>query len=105
MAFPHKGSSAITVDGVEYRWRVRSRPTYCQGALESWMTFAVQTAHDPRTVLLVTVDALRPDNWIAENANAITPALVAHCIRIALADGWRPNANGSAFSLTTELPA
>lgn len=30
MAIPKKGSRLIAVDEVQYRWRVRGKPTYCQ---------------------------------------------------------------------------
>ncbi|TWU05391.1 hypothetical protein Poly21_57080 [Allorhodopirellula heiligendammensis] len=60
MAFPLKGSTAISVDGVAYRWRIRSRPTYDQ-QVDAPMTFAVQATGDPHCVLHVTTNRVRPD--------------------------------------------
>lgn len=31
MALVRKGARRIVVDGTAYRWRLRRRPTYCQG--------------------------------------------------------------------------
>ncbi|TMR88031.1 hypothetical protein EJK15_68485 [Nonomuraea basaltis] len=44
MAIPKKGSRHITVDGAVLRWRVRRKPTYCQGNGWGPMTFAVELA-------------------------------------------------------------
>ena len=38
MAIPKKGSRLITVDGTGFRWRVRRKPTYCQGNSRGPMT-------------------------------------------------------------------
>ena len=103
MAFPLKGSTEIVVDGVSYRWRVRSRPTYDQ-QLDSPMTFAVQASVDPRCVLHIKTDRLRPDSWCSDGPVAVTPQLVADCIRKALSEGWEPNADGSAFKIAAVIP-
>ncbi|MEM7313680.1 MAG: hypothetical protein AAF497_11075 [Planctomycetota bacterium] len=103
MAFPLKGSSEIAVDGVAYRWRIRSRPTYDQ-QIDAPMTFAVQAASDPQCVLHVTTDRVRPDAWCSDGPVAVTPQLVADCIRTALAGGWDPHSPGSAFKLSAVIP-
>ena len=104
MAFPRKGSSAITVDGIDYRWRIRNRPTYSQALDEDGgLIVAVQTALDPLCVLRVALNCSRPDNWILENNNSVTPSNVSAYIRAALADGWQPNSPGSAHEMDAEL--
>ncbi|MEV0591815.1 hypothetical protein [Nonomuraea cavernae] len=99
MAIPKKGSRLITVDGTKFRWRVRRKPTYCQG--NSWgpMTFAVELADASGRVLLVSLPCSRPDAWWGERTMAIRPALVTATIRIALDRGWDPRQAGSAFNL------
>ncbi|MBB5783464.1 hypothetical protein HD596_010220 [Nonomuraea jabiensis] len=84
MAIPKKGSRLITVDGTVFRWRVRRKPTYCQG--NSWgpMTFAVELAGASGRVLLVSLPCSRPDAWWGERTMAIRPALVTATIRTAL---------------------
>ncbi|WP_182908124.1 hypothetical protein [Microbispora sp. H13382] len=50
MSLPKKGSRVITVSDVAYRWRVRHKPTYCQGNGWTPMTFAVELAEKPGNV-------------------------------------------------------
>jgi hypothetical protein len=99
MAIPKKGSRLITVDGTVFRWRVRRKPTYCQG--NSWgpMTFAVELASAPGHILLVSLPCSRPDAWWGERTMAIRPALVTATIRTALGDGWAPRQPGKALEL------
>jgi hypothetical protein len=99
MSIPKKGSRLITVDGIAYRWRVRHKPTYCQG--NSWgpLTFAVE-ADGLGCVLLVSLPCSRPDAWYGERTMAIQPVLVTATIRRALDHGWDPRQAGSAFTLS-----
>lgn len=96
MALTQGGSRPIVVDGIEYRWHVRRRPSYCQG-IGSPLTFAVEVPDAHGAVLVVRTDAARPDNWIGSPSAVIRPAQVAACIRAALRGGWRPAQPGSAF--------
>ncbi|MEU7900297.1 hypothetical protein AB0B45_46625 [Nonomuraea sp. NPDC049152] len=100
MAIPKKGSRIITVDGVAYRWRVRHKPTYCEG--NSWgpLTFAVELADGPARVLLVSLPCSRPDAWFGERTMSIRPALVTATIRRALERGWNPCQAGNAVDLS-----
>lgn len=103
MAIANKGSRRIVVDGLAYRWSVRSRPTYDQG-LGAPLSFAVQSADaEQGQVLHVTLDAARPDAWLPAATVEVGPALVGEAIRRGLAAGWTPAAPGSAFAL--RLPA
>ncbi|MFI7143452.1 hypothetical protein ACIBO2_00945 [Nonomuraea sp. NPDC050022] len=99
MAIPRKGSRLIIVDGTVLRWRVRRKPTYCQG--NSWgpMTFAVELADASGRALLVSLPCSRPDAWLGERTIAIRPALVAAAIRMALGQGWDLRQAGNAFEL------
>ncbi|GAA3142047.1 hypothetical protein GCM10010466_36250 [Planomonospora alba] len=99
MAIPRKGSRLITVDGVVYRWRIRRRPTYCQGNGWGPLTFAVEPADRPGRVLLVALPCSRPDAWLGERSIAVQPALVAAVIQTALKRDWDPRQMGSAFVL------
>ncbi|MDA0642384.1 hypothetical protein, partial [Nonomuraea ferruginea] len=76
MAIPKKYARPVTVDGTAFRWRVRRKPTYCQGNGWGPMTFAVEPADTPGRVLLVSLPCSRPDAWLGERATAVRPALV-----------------------------
>ena len=99
MALPKKGTRRIKVDGAEYRWAIRKKPTYCQAAFASPMTFAVECVQAPQTVLLVTTTVPRPDNRLQQPSVCVRPAQVAKAIRQAHRAGWQPGAPGSAFIL------
>ncbi|MEV0192195.1 hypothetical protein AB0I39_27105 [Kitasatospora purpeofusca] len=99
MALVKKGSRRIVVDGVTYRWRVRHKPTYCQGNGWTPLTFAVEDATTPGTALVVQAGRPHPGNWFALPTQPVLPADVAQAIRTALARGWTPLASGSPFRL------
>ncbi|WP_197048702.1 hypothetical protein [Streptosporangium roseum] len=100
MTMPRRGSRPISVDGTAFRWRIRPRPTYCQGNGWSPLTVTVERAEEPGRVLVVSLPCARPDNWLGERTIAVRPALVAGCVRRALEQGWNPGQPGSAFTLT-----
>jgi hypothetical protein len=105
MALNRKGSRPITVDGTEYRWRIRRRPTCSQDCCgQSPLTYAVEAVGTPRaggTVLHVTTGHLRPGTaFCPEPWAPVLPSRVAATIRAALAEGWRPAEPGAAFRLT-----
>ncbi|GAA2818724.1 hypothetical protein ABT362_01765 [Nonomuraea rubra] len=107
MAMPKKGSRLIDVGGTGFRWRVRHKPTYCQGNGWSPLTFAVERAEEPGGVLVVSLPCARPDNWLGERTIAVRPVLVGACIRRAVERGWDPGSR-AGFALTVaedELPA
>ncbi|MFC3545270.1 hypothetical protein ACIBF7_27940 [Nonomuraea sp. NPDC050478] len=99
MAIPKKYARPVTVDGTAFRWRVRRKPTYCQGNGWGPMTFAVEPADTPGRVLLVSLPCSRPDAWLGERATAVRPALVKAAVRMALDRGWNPRQAGNAFDL------
>src|SRR6185369_13400802 len=106
MALPKKGTRRISVDDAEYRWAIRKKPTYCQGAFAAPMTFAIECVQAPRTLLVVTATVPRPDNWLQKPSVCIRPAQVAQAIRKAHRAGWQPGAPGPAFMLKFDiLPA
>ncbi|MEU8636747.1 hypothetical protein AB0C38_31635 [Amycolatopsis sp. NPDC048633] len=87
MTLARKGSRLITVDGTDYRWTVRPKPTYTQG-LGSTMTFAVELAERPGATLVVDTGRPRPDNWLHLATEPVRPAEVADGVRAALARGF-----------------
>lgn len=108
MALARKRSRLITVDGVTYRWKVRHRPTYHQGNGWSPLTFALEHAQSPGSVLVVSLPAAHPGNWMLLPGMAIRPVTVAASVRIAIGEGWDPARKGHPFLLTlseSDLPA
>lgn len=99
MALVKKGSRRITVDGTTYRWRLRGRPTYGQGLVQSPLTYAVEHADTPGTTLVVITNQPHPSNWFGTHASPVLPSDVASSIRIARAQGWTPDSAGSPFHL------
>ena len=88
MAIPKKGSRKITVDDVVYRWRIRSKPTYSQGAFGANVTAAVELYEDAFSTLHITFPWVRCDNWIGHPKTPVTPRHVSDSILSALSEGW-----------------
>lgn len=100
MTLVRKGSRRITVDGTDYRWRIRGRPTYAQGLCEFPMNFAVELAEAPGQTLVVATQHPHPSSWLSTAPPVpVTPAVVSTAIRSALAQGWTPDSRGSAFHM------
>ena len=101
MALNKKGSRRITVDGIEYRCRIRRKPSYMQGLCWTPITYAVEAASgsQPGTTLIVTSGQAHPSNWVALETEPIRPAHVADSIRAARDQGWDPTRVGSPFQL------
>ena len=87
------------MDGITYRWKVRHRPTYSQANGWTPLTYAMQHAEDPGSVLVVSVPAAHPGNCMLLPTMAIRPATVAASVRIATDRGWVPMNKGPAFLL------
>ncbi|KZN48145.1 hypothetical protein [Pseudoalteromonas luteoviolacea] len=103
MAIPKKGSRKIVVDSVEYRWTIRNKPTYSQGAFGNNMTAAAELAEQSGAVLSITFPWVRCDNWIGNPELPVTPKDIEYCIRAALQNGWQPEKKGSAFNFVHEM--
>ncbi|AXI79802.1 hypothetical protein [Peterkaempfera bronchialis] len=110
MALGRRGARLIVVDGAEYRWRVRPRPTYCQEMGWSALAFAVERvergggddAAGAGAVLVVDVGAARPDSRLGCPSLSVLPSTVAAAVRLALGRGWRPDRPGRPFLVGPE---
>jgi hypothetical protein len=104
MSLPRKGSRTVTHGEHRYRWRVRRKPTYSQGAFSTPMTVAIErVADEPGTVLLVNLGVSRPDNWLRPHQTALKPATVRQIIAAALEGGWKPDAAGGPHDFKWQL--
>jgi len=102
MAIPKKGSRAITVDGVLYRWRVRHKPTHSQGDLGTPATFSVELHDNPGQTLHVETD-LPHMVYYRASTYAITPSIARKAIEQALVKGWKPEKQGPTFELSLPI--
>src|SRR5262249_12702797 len=103
MAIPKKGTRRIVVDATAYRWRVRSRPTYCQGNAWGNLSFAVELECEGKTLWVVKLDHARPNSGGGAQSAFTTPAIVERAIRNALERGWRPHERGSPHALSLSV--
>src|SRR5260221_3119331 len=103
MALVRKGSRAITVDGLRFRWSVRLKPTYSQANDWSPLSYAVEGVGDGGSLLHVTLTRPRPDNWMLEPSFPLRPREVAQTIRRALKLGWKPFEHGPPFEFTEDV--
>lgn len=60
MALARKKSRRITIGGTELRWKVRSRPTYCQAMGWTPLSFTVQHASGSGARLEVSLPCAHP---------------------------------------------
>lgn len=102
MALARKGSRRIAVDGLEFRWLVRRKPTYCQARGWSPLTFIAELADKSGARLVVALPYAHPRNWLNLPSASVRPATVAAAIRQALSAGWQPHRPGPAFTLALD---
>ena len=100
MTLAKKGSRRIVVDGVEFRWRVRRRPTYDQGMAWTPLTFVVEQAEQRGALLVVSMPGPHLSNWVGLPSEPVLPSTVASGVRSALAACWQPARPGPVFALT-----
>jgi hypothetical protein len=104
MTLARKWSRSITVDGVEFRWKVRGRPTYAQGLGWSPVFFVAELAEGAGAKLLVELPAAHPSNWVGLPGAAVRPGFVSSSIRSALLNGWVPGRPGPVFLARADYP-
>ena len=101
MAINRKRSRRVVIDGVAYRWLIRSRPTYNDLLLAVSheegppLRVAVELEGSGGSVLMVTTDQVRGQDW--QPAGTVAPSDVARWVREALSAGWQPAKSGGPF--------
>lgn len=106
MAIPKKGSRLIVVDGVQYRWRVRGRPTYPQSM--NWRPLVLGIEHAEKSscqVMVIELPQDHPSGYIpkTDKVTPVLPSDVEKYIRMGLQAGWRPDQPGKQFLMS--IPA
>lgn len=100
MSLPAKGSRRLTVDGAEYRWRVRRRPTADQRTGRTPLLLAIARADGAGASLVVRLCQAHPSNTARLRGEAVTPGVVAAWIRTGIGQGWRPDRPGPQVLLS-----
>ena len=104
MAMPKKGSRAITVDGVDYRWRVSRRTT----DPPSPAVVVIELTSAGGSLAAVELPYLKFNPWLylgdpgprpSPMLETVSPADVESYIRLALQAGWNSVVPGGAFNL------
>jgi hypothetical protein len=104
MSISRKGSRHIVVDDIEFRWRVRSRPTYDQNIASSPLVLAVEQTGCRGSVLVIELPQAHPSNWMHKPSPGVTPQAVAKYIRDALKAGWKSSVRGPQFRIHMVAP-
>jgi hypothetical protein len=104
MALVKKGSRLLTLDGVAFRWTVRRKPSYCQANAWTPLTFAVEQADVHGAILIVSLPAAHPRNWMGARTMAVRPRTIAKAIRQGLSSGWRPGRTERRGRVATTRP-
>ena len=102
MAMMKKGSRAIVVDDMPYRWRVRGRETDAQRSGDTNLHVVVEPIVEGKGVYCpLDVDTSTPRPEPGEPVS-VMPAVVGAYIRLALARGWKPTEPGKPFALVVD---
>ena len=99
VALSRRGSRRIEVDGVAYRWRLRTRPTDGQRLGHTPLIVAIAAEVGPGPALIVRHFHAHPGNTIGRRAEAVTPREVVAMIREGIREGWQPSRPGRAVEL------
>lgn len=97
MAILRRGARTINVDGTDFRWNMRRKPTYSQGLGWSKLSVAVEQSGCRGCVLVGHLPQFHSGNWVGEAVSPVLPSQVAHLIRAAVAAGWNPEKAGKPF--------
>ena len=109
MAMPKKGSRSLTVDGVDYRWRVSRRTT----DPPTPAVVVIERTDAGGCVAAVELPYLKFDPWLyfrdpgpmpSPMLETVSPADVEWYIRLALDAGWQSTAPGPAFNVKVDGP-
>jgi len=100
MALAKKGTRSITVDGCQYRWQVRRRPTRSQDYASDCLRVGVESVHSGGSVLVIEMPHGHPSACLNYGVVAVTPSVIAAAIRKAVSAGWQPGQPGGAYVLS-----
>ena len=103
MTLPKKGSRKIVVDGNNYRWYIRKKPTYNQAIDENNLTAAVELYKNPGSTLLIDFMCPRNDSWLSGGKVEIGPKHISIAVKQAISEGWEPDAAGCKFELQQRI--
>lgn len=92
-----KGSRSIHVDGREFWWTLRRKPTYAQAIGQTNVVVSVRLAAARGSRLVIRFSGAHPGNVLGLPSASVTPRDVAGGIAAAIRAGWRPDVEGASF--------
>lgn len=95
MALSKKGTRKIQINGDDYRWGIRHKPTYSSGLEWTNLTAVVELYNDPQSKLIIDFLCPRNDSFFSNYSNNVTPRFIANAIAEGLDSGWKPFANSN----------
>ena len=102
MSIPIKGARKITVDGEQFLWLIRRKPTYGQECFPGGcLHVAIQDIEQVGSTLVIVTDRPHPQGFggnLSRNAS-VTPADIQLWIQEAKQLGWVPNRSGKSLTL------
>ena len=103
MTLSTKRLRKLEFNGLQFGWLIRRKPTWSQGH-KSPMTLAIQALDfDNPTVLHVTLNISRPDNFFKEHQAQITPSIIRSIIEQAIDEGWKCDIGGAAYEFNFKI--
>ncbi len=98
MGIPKKGSRKITVDGENFIWLIRRKPTYFDVGYDvGCLNVAVEHAEEKGSKLVIMAEraVIKDDN--STQVKPVTPVEVSSWINQAIKAGWQPKKSGKPF--------
>lgn len=92
-----KGARSIHVDGREFWWTLRRKPTYAQAIGQTKVIVSVRLAAVRGSRLVIRFSGAHPRNFLGLPSASVTPRDVASGIVAAIRAGWRPDVAGASF--------
>ncbi|MDC0675339.1 hypothetical protein [Nannocystis radixulma] len=105
MSVPKRGARRIVVDGEEYLWQLRRRPTPDQRSGRTPLLLAIAARGVDGPAMLVRLHRPHPGNQVGLASAAVTPREVAELVREGLRAGWQPARPGRQFILSPRTAA
>ena len=102
MSISTKGARKITVDGEQFFWLIRRKPTYTQECFPGeCLHVAIQDMKQVGSTLVILTDRPHPQGFGKNSSNnaSVTPADIRLWIQDAKQLGWIPNRSGKSLTL------
>ena len=96
-------AGAIEVDGQEYEWALQREPQWCHADGWRGMTISVRQTGEQRDAVLEFPMPRSGNGSQHRRRPQINDAIVANCVRAAVAAGWEPASRGKAQTFMVDV--